>query len=114
MTGSADDDFIYTEHLTTVAVILPRGSDQDFLKVYETMQENVVPKSARKFKDLDDKDGNSLWRVVMFKSAAEGFKKQCRERRFIVRDFEYSEDAYKRLKAQREQLEDAVKRQQEL
>jgi len=50
----------------------------------------------------------------MFRSAADGFKKQCREKRFIVRDFEYSEDAYKRLKAQREQLEDAVKRQQEL
>merc|ERR1712039_802597 len=68
MNGDADDDFIYTEHLTTVCVILPRGSDQDFLKAYETMAENVVPMSAKKFKNLDDKDGNSLWRVVMFKS----------------------------------------------
>jgi len=114
LNGDADDDFIYTEHLTTVCVILPRGADQDFLKSYESLAENVVPMSARKFNGLDDKDGNSLWRVVMFKAAAENFKKQCREKRFVVRDFEYSEDAYKKLKMQREQLEDAVKRQHEL
>jgi len=114
LNGDADDDFIYTEHLTTICVILPRGTDQDFLKSYETMAEHVVPMSAKKFKDLDDKDGNSLWRVVMFKSAAEAFKKQCRDKRYVVRDFEYSEEAYKRLKVQREQLEDAVKRQHEL
>merc|ERR1719230_2058967 len=69
--------------------------------------------SARKF-NLDDKDGNSLWRVVMFKSAADGFKKQCREKRFLVRDFEYSEESYKKLKAQREQLDEAVQRQHQL
>jgi len=114
MQGSAEDDFIYTEHLTTVVVILPRGSDAEFAKNYETFTENVVPMSARKFKDLDDKDGNSLWRVVMFKSAAENFKKACREHRYIIRDFEYSEEGYKRLKTQRDQLEDAVKRQHDL
>jgi len=114
MNGSPDDDFIYTEHLTTVAIILPRGTEQDFLKCYETLHENVVPMSARKFQGLDDKDGNSLWRIVLFRSAAEGFKKQCRERRFVVRDFEYSEENYKKLKAQREQLEDSVRRQHEL
>jgi len=114
MLGSADDDFIYTDHLTTVVVILTRSTEQDFLKVYETMTENVVPMSARKFKGLDDKDGNSIWRVVMFRSAADGFKRQCREKKFIARDFEYSEEGYKRLKTQREHLEDAVKRQHEL
>lgn len=31
-----------------------------------------------------------------------------------MRDFEYSEEAYKKLRAQREQLEDAVRRQHEL
>jgi len=114
MNGSPDDDFVYTEHLTTVTIILPRGADQDFLKCYETLTENVVPMSARKFQGLDDKDGNTLWRAILFKSAAEGFKKQCREKRFVVRDFEYSEDNYKKLKAQREQIEDAVRRQHEL
>mmetsp|Transcript_4167 Transcript_4167/g.9727 ORF Transcript_4167/g.9727 Transcript_4167/m.9727 type:complete len:404 (-) Transcript_4167:117-1328(-) len=114
MNGSPDDDFIYTEHLTTVVVILPRGTDQEFLKIYESMQENVVPMSAKHFSKLDDKDGNSLWRVVVFKSAAENFKKQCRERRFIPRDFEYSEETLKKLHGQRELVDEAVKRHHEL
>lgn len=113
-TGGPDDDFIMTEHVTTVPVIVPRGTEEEFLKIYESVQENVVPMSARKFQDMDDKDGNTLWRVVMFKNTVEGFKKKCREKRFIVRDFEYSEEGYKKLKAQREQVEEALKRQHEL
>mmetsp|Transcript_62481 Transcript_62481/g.111037 ORF Transcript_62481/g.111037 Transcript_62481/m.111037 type:complete len:404 (+) Transcript_62481:83-1294(+) len=113
-TGGADDDFIYTEHITTVPVILIRGADEEFLKVYETLEQNVVPGSARKFNGLDDKDGNTLWRVVMFKSAVDGFKKACREKRITVKDFEYSEDAFKKLKSQREQIEESLKRQKEL
>jgi len=95
-------------------VILPRGTDAEFLKEYEKMHENVVPMSARKFKALDDKDGNSLWRVVMFKTAVEGFKKQCREKRYMVRDFEYSEETYRKLAHQREQIEIAVQQQHKL
>lgn len=112
--GGTGDDFIYTEHLTTICVILARGADKDFLQVYETMSEMVVPQSAKHFKGLDDKDGNQLWRVVLFKSHAEAFKKQCRERRFVARDFEYSEDGYKKLVASRSQVEDSVKRQLDL
>merc|ERR1712113_745380 len=75
--GNANDDFIMTEHLTTVCVILPRGGENEFLQVYESLQENMVPMSAKKFEGLDDRDGNSLWRVVMFKTAVDGFKKAC-------------------------------------
>jgi len=112
--GSPEDDFIYTETLTTVCVILPRGTDQEFLKTYETMCDNVVPMSAKCFTALSDKDGNALWRVVLFKNAADNFKKQCRERRYVVRDFEYSEEGYKKLKEQREKIEDQVRRQHDL
>jgi len=105
---------VVTEHLTTIPVILGRGADVDFLKSYETMAENVVPQSARKFQAVDDKDGNSIWRVVVFKKSAEAFKKACREKRYVVRDFEYSEDAYKKLKAHREEVEASVKRHHEL
>merc|ERR1719270_2765112 len=88
--------------------------EQDFLSSYESFHEKVVPMSARKFNGLDDRDGNSLWRVVMFKTAVEAFSKKCREKRFVARDFVYSEDKYKRLKMQREQLEEAVRKQFEL
>mmetsp|Transcript_58071 Transcript_58071/g.123331 ORF Transcript_58071/g.123331 Transcript_58071/m.123331 type:complete len:397 (+) Transcript_58071:95-1285(+) len=114
MQGTPDDDFIYTDHITTVVVILPRGGDHEFLKSYETFAENVIPLSARKFAGMDDKDGNTLWRVLMFKSAAESFKKHCRDHRIVTRDFEYSEDGFKRLKHQREQIEDSVKRHHEI
>eukprot|EP00932_Pfiesteria_piscicida_P021240 SRR837773.8035.p2 GENE.SRR837773.8035~~SRR837773.8035.p2 ORF type:complete len:261 (-),score=104.60 SRR837773.8035:86-868(-) len=114
MNGTADDDFIYTEHLTTVAVIVPRGGDKDFLGSYENFAEHVVPGSAKKFTGLDDKDGNSLWRIVCFKSCVENFKKHCREHRYVTRDFEYSRDGYDRLKEHRARLEDAVHKQHQI
>jgi V-type H+-transporting ATPase subunit C len=110
----AGDDFVYTDHITTVCVILPRGGDVEFLKSYEYFNENVVPGSAKHFKSLDDKDGNSLWRVVMFRSAVDQFKKECRDKRFLARDFEYKEEAYKQLKTQRDQIDDQVKRQHDM
>jgi len=114
ITGSADDDFIYTDHITTVVVILPRGGDVDFLKSYESFADSVVPMSARKFANMEDKDGNSLWRVVVFKAGAEAFRKACRERRFVARDFEYSEDNYRGLIANRKKFDDQCEQQHAL
>lgn len=111
MKGSANDDFIQTDHLTTVFVILPRGSEPEFLAGYEEMSSQVVPQSARKFEALTDKDGNSLYRVVMFKKGVEEFKKVCREKRLAPRDFEYSEEGYNKLMAQRQTVKDAAKKQ---
>lgn len=111
---SAEDDFVYSDYVTTVVVILPRGADDEFLKCYEFMTENVVPTSAKHFKNLDDKEGNMVWRVVMFRSAVDPFKRACRDRRYHVRDFEYSEEAYKKLKVQRDQIDDQVKRQHDM
>eukprot|EP00929_Paragymnodinium_shiwhaense_P112687 TRINITY_DN80954_c0_g1_i1.p1 TRINITY_DN80954_c0_g1~~TRINITY_DN80954_c0_g1_i1.p1 ORF type:complete len:408 (-),score=127.78 TRINITY_DN80954_c0_g1_i1:145-1368(-) len=105
MKGHGNDDFFYTEHLTTICVIVPRGGAKDFEKQYESFSDMVVPKSARKFDNFDDKDGNSLWRVVVFKSDAEAFKKACREKRFTARDFEYSETAHKNLVKHRQEME---------
>jgi len=112
----ADNDFIYTEHLTTVAVILTKGAEVEFLKTFEKMTDSVVPKSAKRFdhESVKDKDGNTIWRVVLFKESAEPFKKACRERRYITRDFEYSEDAYNKREAARKDLEEKVKREYNL
>merc|ERR1712241_569553 len=41
----------------------------------------------------------------------ENFKRALLERLFVPRDFEYSEEGYKKLMVQREQLEKAVKQQ---
>ncbi|CAE7313126.1 unnamed protein product, partial [Symbiodinium sp. KB8] len=79
-----DDDFIVTEHLTTVRVILPGGGEDGLLKVYEKMQEMSC-------RDFGWTDGNTLWRVVMFRSAVDDFKKMCSSEK-TVRDFEHSKD----------------------
>jgi V-type H+-transporting ATPase subunit C len=109
MGSGPEDDFIYTEWLTTVTVILAKGAEKEFLKTYEKFADDVVPQSARRFgkleRQLEDKDGNTIWRVVMFKVSAEPFKKACRQRNYLTRDFEYSEDAYNKRIGERKQLE---------
>lgn len=104
--GGSSDDFIETEHMTTVCVIVGRGNDKDFLKQYESFTDDVVPGSAKHFTGLDDKDGNMLFRVVIFKTGMEAFKKGCREKRFVPRDFEYSKDGYAKLLKTRAELEE--------
>jgi len=103
------DDFINTEHLTTVVVIVARGAEKDWLSFYEYSTEFVVPKSTKKF-PADDKDGNSLWRVVLFKSAVDKFKTECRAKKFVVRDFAYSASRYQEVMEQRGSLEAEAKK----
>jgi len=123
--GTENDDFIYSKFLTTVVVILARGSENEFLKAYESFTPTVVPRSAKMFPNLADKDGNTPCRVVLcsrFETSkvekethhVDNFKRACRERRFVPRDFEYSEDAYKQIVQQRERIETEAKSQQML
>lgn len=108
------EDFIETDHLTTVVVILTRDAVADFEQWYECSTEHVVPKSARRLQVPEDKDGMTLWRVVMFKTAVEAFKKACRTQgsgRFTVRDdFKYSRPAWEKLKQARESLDEELKK----
>ena len=91
-----DSDFVYSEHLTTIVVVVPRGTDEEFLSHYSTFDSYVVPESAQRLAP-DDKEGNSLWRVVMFKSATDAFKTGCRQHRFTVRDFVYDKTKYQQV-----------------
>jgi V-type H+-transporting ATPase subunit C len=106
------DDFIVTEHLTTVVVVVGRGQEKEWLSCYERLESYVVPLSAKKFNKVEDKEGNTLWRVVLFKSALEGFKKSAKEKKFIVRDFIYNPANYTRLVEQRGALEAEAKKQE--
>lgn len=116
--GNENDDFIYSKFLTTVVVILGRGAEKEFLETYESLTPQVVPQSAKKF-NVDDKDGNSAWRVVVCtacqtdgkNSPVDNFKRACRERRFVARDFEFSAESYKKIMATRQRLEMDVQQQ---
>lgn len=106
-----DDDFVYSEHLTTIVVVVPRGADVDFLAHYQSFDTYVVPESARKIFG-DDKDGNSLWRVVMFKTAVDAFKTNCRQYRFTLRDFHYNPSKYREVIDAREASEVELRKQE--
>jgi hypothetical protein len=41
------DDFVQTEHLKTCVVVVPRGSQNEFLNSYESWTEDVVPRTAK-------------------------------------------------------------------
>jgi V-type H+-transporting ATPase subunit C len=110
-----ESDWFETEHLTTVAVIVPRGCDKEFLSSYHTFSDNVVPECAMKL-DVSDKDGNSLYRVVLFKSSLESFKTGARASpsKFAVREFSYSVQKYKEFDEKRKKMEADLTKQEAL
>eukprot|EP00742_Colponemidia_sp_Colp-10_P000288 GILJ01000324.1.p1 GENE.GILJ01000324.1~~GILJ01000324.1.p1 ORF type:complete len:401 (-),score=76.15 GILJ01000324.1:203-1357(-) len=106
----APGDFIETEHLSTVVCVVPKTQEREFLSAYEKLEPgNVVPRSAKKFA-VEDREGNSVWRVVLFKKAAESFKAKARENKFSARDFTYDPTAAETVIGQRSQLENDVHR----
>lgn len=84
------DDVIESEHMTTAFVVIPAYMQDEFLKIYESLAELVVPRSARRI----EVDGEyALYSVTVFKKSLEKFKAACRDKRFTVRDFKYDPDA---------------------
>jgi len=124
-------DFHETEHLTTVIVILTRGQEKEFLAWYQEPSfttvkmdrdgvevkttdsivppQTVIPDSAQKFTSFpegaEDKDGNTVWRVVLFKSCKEKFALLARQNKFVVRDFIYDGNKCAELNKKREAVE---------
>jgi V-type H+-transporting ATPase subunit C len=88
--------FVYTEHLTTVVVVVGRQNQQEFMQTYGTLSEWVVPESAVTLPGTD-KEGNLLFRVVVFKKDQETFKAAARQARYVVRDFIYEAGKYQEL-----------------
>jgi V-type H+-transporting ATPase subunit C len=107
----AEGDFVYSEYLDTVAFIIPKGADKELVECYATLltgDENVVPGTAKNFPAMMDKEGNMLWRVVCFRSRVEELKKALRDKRWLVRDFKYSQEAYDHLQEQRKEVDEKV------
>jgi len=101
------EDWIETEYLTTVLVVLSKYSLKDWDNCYETLAENVVPRSS---KTLQEESDFVLVSANLFKKSIDAFKTACRERKYLVRDFHFNaqtialakQDVIK-LKAQRDQ-----------
>lgn len=106
-------EFVETEHLTTLVIVIPRGGAKEFEEVYQSWDKHVVPESAKQLEGIPaDKDGNTLWRVVMFKSAAANFRLSARGKRFTVRSFAYSAEKHAEQLAKRANLTNDLAQQE--
>jgi len=95
-------DFVESEHLTTLLVVVPKFALKEWETSYASLGGDkpfVVPNSSRKVHEDTD---TVLMTVTLFKSIVDDFKANCREKRFIVRDFEYSEAGVKAEKDSKE------------
>lgn len=114
------DDFVFTEHFTTLVVVLPRGAEKDFQAfcdsfevtpgqdesyAKQTIVKPVVPMSLKKFDNVHDKDGWTAWRVILLKGRTEDFILAARQRKAVVREFCFSVKEYKALELKRKELD---------
>jgi len=108
VTPAATDDFIFTHSLATVLVCVPKGGEKEFESWYEgdIEKEKVIPQSHKRINVKADKDGVTLYRVVIYNAEGkelDNFKKSCRDNKYIVRDYPYSKDWFAASVAEREQ-----------
>nr|CAD7405816.1 unnamed protein product [Timema cristinae] len=78
-----------SEYLTTLLVIVPKLSFNDWNNNYEKLTDMIVPRSSV----LVTQDSDfGLYTVTLFKKVVEEFKLHSREKKFVVRDFTYNEE----------------------
>ncbi|RPD63161.1 ATPase V1 complex subunit C [Lentinus tigrinus ALCF2SS1-7] len=97
-----------SEYLQTVLVAVPKNSVKEWNVKYERLTPMVVPRSSTL---IDADDEYSLFAVVIFRRVHDDFVQKCRENKFIVREFSFSEEA---IEKQREELETADTTEKEL
>lgn len=91
----AEDFVLNSEHLTTLLIAVPKNLQKLFESSYETLTENVVPGSASILANDSD---YLLYNVHLFKKNVNQFTIACREKKFIPREFNYSEELIDQLK----------------
>jgi V-type H+-transporting ATPase subunit C len=105
---SKEDVINDSEYLETQLVAVPKNLVKDWNAKYERLTAMVVPRSS---KSIASDDEYVLFGVVVFKRVHDEFVQQCRENKFIVRDFVYSEE---QIAKQRDELEMADTTEKEL
>ncbi|TEB39299.1 V-ATPase subunit C family protein [Coprinellus micaceus] len=105
---TADDFVLGSEYLETVLVAVPKNLVKEWYSSYERLSSMIVPRSA---KELLADDEFVLFSVVIFKRIHDDFIQKCRERKFLVRDFTFSEEEITR---EQDELENANATEKEL
>ncbi|KAJ8508079.1 hypothetical protein ONZ45_g9607 [Pleurotus djamor] len=86
---SPEDVIQDSEYMETLLVAVPKSSVKEWNSSYERITHMVVPRSS---KLIASDDEYALFSVVAFKKVHDEFVQKCREHKFIVRDFVYSEE----------------------
>ena len=90
-----------SETFATVIAIVHRLKVDAFKQTYEkvipwnneTQDFSVVPRSARSL-DIEDKDGNQLWRFVVLRERLEEYLEKGRKAGLVLRKFTYDYERY--------------------
>ncbi|KAJ2724088.1 Vacuolar ATP synthase subunit C [Coemansia sp. Benny D115] len=97
-----------SEYLRTVFVAVPRSIKSDWLNSYEHLTDMVVPRSS---KLISEDQEYLLYSVVLFKRVVDEFSTKARDKRFIVRDFVFDQEA---VEQERLAAMETVEQEQEL
>jgi len=98
----ADDFVLGSEYLQTVVVVIPKISIREWEAKYATYADMVVPGSAKRIAEDNEQ---ALYTVTLFQKVFDEYKSNCRENKFIVRDFVYDEQSLKAGKNERDKLQ---------
>lgn len=75
-----------SEFMESIFLCVPKTSQKVFLAGYERLAKYIVPRSA----DLVTEDMEyCLYKIVLFKQCFDEFKTNCREQKYIIRDFKF-------------------------
>ncbi|KAJ6627167.1 hypothetical protein B0H10DRAFT_1779889 [Mycena sp. CBHHK59/15] len=103
------DNFVQdSEYLETLLVAVPKANVKDWNSKYERLSSMVVPRSST---SVASDEEYTLFGVVLFRRVHDEFVQKCRENKFIVRDFVYSEEEFAK---QHQELEMADTTEKEL
>ncbi|XP_005098193.1 V-type proton ATPase subunit C 1-A [Aplysia californica] len=103
------EDFILdSEYLVTLVVIVPKTITDEWQKKYEKLTDKVVPRSSR---CVYEDNEHQVMTVTLFRLVQDEFKNKCRENKFIVRDFQYSDEEIQAGKMELDKLNADKKKQ---
>ncbi|RVE66376.1 hypothetical protein OJAV_G00106720 [Oryzias javanicus] len=95
------DDFVVSEYLTTLLVVVSRERYLQWERSYESLTQFVVPRSSRKLYE-DGKGG--VFSVTLFKRVVYEFKAKALESKFIVCEYCFDQEEKKK----QEFMEDTI------
>lgn len=105
-------DFINTEYIKTLIVVIPKKDVEQWLRDYEFLSDKVVPGSTKQFNVGEDKDGLTLWRIVLLSVAQDEVIAKAKKNRWVMREFEFNPERNEVDKNNREELKaDFAKKQ---